>query len=90
MNLLAIGADAWQAVLMTTQEHDEPTTPAEPEAEDLSPEEENKRRFQEALARKQGKSLAKNNGGEGGGPAKVGTTHGPVKNQRNFRRKSGG
>jgi len=74
---------------MTTQDHSEASTPAEPE-EALSPEEENKRKFQEALARKQDKALAKNNGGEGGGSAKVGSAHGPVKNQRNFRRKSGG
>jgi hypothetical protein len=73
---------------MTTQEQNKPTAPEEPG--DLSPAEENKRKFQEALARKQDKAQAKNNGGEGGGSAKVGSAHGPVKNQRNFRRKSGG
>ncbi|HEY6796082.1 MAG TPA: DUF5302 domain-containing protein [Kineosporiaceae bacterium] len=49
-----------------------------------------KRRFREALARKQGRSADGAAAGEAGEHAKVhGGTHGPAQQQRQFRRKSG-
>lgn len=54
----------------------------------LSPEEEQKRRFREALEAKRGAS-----GGRSGGSAgdsKIHGTHGQAGNKRQFRRKSGG
>jgi Family of unknown function (DUF5302) len=72
---------------MTSQQNDDPTTPEEPG--ELSPEEENKRRFQEALARKNAKDAERHADGDGSGSAKIGSSHGPMANQRNYRRKSG-
>jgi hypothetical protein len=72
---------------MTTQENDDPTTPEE--TGDLSPAEETKRKFQEALARKNAKDAERHADGDGSGSAKIGSSHGPMANQRNYRRKSG-
>jgi hypothetical protein len=72
---------------MTTQDQNEPTAPEEPG--DLSPAEENKRKFQEALARKQAKEAERHADGDGSGSAKIGSSHGPMATQRNYRRKSG-
>ena len=72
---------------MTTQEQNEPTAPEEPG--DLSPAEENKRKFQEALARKHAKEAERHADGDGSGSSKIGSSHGPMANQRNYRRKSG-
>jgi len=50
-----------------------------------------KRRFKEALDRKQGRHADAAAAGEGGEHAKVtGGAHGPAAQQRQFRRKSGG
>ncbi|HEX2315080.1 MAG TPA: DUF5302 domain-containing protein [Thermomonospora sp.] len=49
-----------------------------------------KRKFREALERKQGAHTDGGNGSGGKGPSKVhGGAHGPAKGQRTFRRKSG-
>jgi hypothetical protein len=49
-----------------------------------------KRRFREALDRKQGRTSDAAAAGEGGDHAKVhGGAHGPAQHQRQFRRKSG-
>jgi hypothetical protein len=50
-----------------------------------------KRRFREALNRKQGRTADAAASGEGSDHAKVhGGAHGPAQQQRQFRRKSGG
>jgi hypothetical protein len=50
-----------------------------------------KRKFREALDRKQGKQADAAAAGEGGDHTKVhGGAHGPAHQQRQFRRKSGG
>ncbi|HEV2639131.1 MAG TPA: DUF5302 domain-containing protein [Actinocrinis sp.] len=72
---------------MTTQEQNEPTAPQD--EGDLSPAELTKRKFQEALARKHAKEAERHADGDGSGSAKVGNSHGPMANQRNYRRKSG-
>ncbi|WP_055585148.1 DUF5302 domain-containing protein [Peterkaempfera griseoplana] len=48
-----------------------------------------KRRFREALARKQG-GRANAEAGGAGAASKIHGAHGPAANQRSFRRKSGG
>jgi hypothetical protein len=49
-----------------------------------------KRKFREALDRKQGKQAEAASGGDGSDHAKVhGGAHGPAHQQRQFRRKSG-
>ncbi|MEU4212354.1 DUF5302 domain-containing protein [Streptomyces sp. NPDC026206] len=53
------------------------------------PEDEVKRKFREALARKQGKSADGGANGQNRDGSKVHGTHGKVGGQRNFRRKSG-
>lgn len=62
----------------------EAATPDEPSAED-----EVKRRFREALERKQGKNAAGNGSASGKDPSKVHSAHGPAASRRSFRRKSG-
>jgi hypothetical protein len=57
-------------------------------AESKPPEDENKRKFREALERKTAKS-ADGSGHKDGGGGKQSRTHGPVENRREFRRKSG-
>ncbi|MBX7433413.1 DUF5302 domain-containing protein [Mycobacterium sp. Y57] len=52
-----------------------------------SEEDDNKRRFREALARKNAKSAGGSAHKDGG--AKQPRAHGPVENRREFRRKSG-
>lgn len=54
---------------------------------DTAPEDDNKRRFREALERKNAKSAAGSAHQDGG--AKQSRTHGPAENRREFRRKSG-
>lgn len=49
-----------------------------------------KRKFREALERKQGKHGDKVAGDEAGDAGRVPHAHGPAKSQRTFRRKSGG
>jgi hypothetical protein len=62
--------------------------PEEQSAED-SAEDEVKRRFREALERKQGKNAAGNGSTSGKDPSKVHSAHGPAGSRRSFRRKSG-
>jgi len=52
------------------------------------PEDDNKRKFKEALDRKMAKSSGGSDHKDGGG--KQSRTHGRVENRREFRRKSGG
>jgi hypothetical protein len=49
-----------------------------------------KRKFREALERKQSKQADGSAGGDGGEHGKVHSAHGPAHQQRQFRRKSGG
>ncbi len=56
-------------------------------AESKPPEDENKRKFREALERKTAKSSGGSDHKDSGG--KQSRTHGPVENRREFRRKSG-
>jgi hypothetical protein len=58
-------------------------------SEDLSPEEEQKRRFRELLEAKRDGS-GKGSGGGSGDQSKIHGTHGQAGNKRQFRRKSGG
>jgi hypothetical protein len=56
---------------------------------DESVEDEVKRRFREALERKQGQNAAVNGAASGKDPSKVHSAHGPAASRRSFRRKSG-
>jgi Family of unknown function (DUF5302) len=56
-------------------------------AETDPPEDENKRKFREALERKTAKSAGGSDHKDSGG--KQPRSHGPVENRREFRRKSG-
>ena len=67
-----------------------PATPDEPTAEPTVEKDDVKRRFKEALDRKQGRASDATTAGDGGDHAKVhGGAHGPASQQRQFRRKSG-
>ncbi|MBS2962384.1 DUF5302 domain-containing protein [Actinocrinis puniceicyclus] len=48
-----------------------------------------KRRFREALERKQGKNSVVNGSVSGKDPSKAQSAHGPAASRRSFRRKSG-
>jgi hypothetical protein len=72
----------------------EDTQPEGRSAADAAPEEQSaedevKRRFREALERKQGKNAAANASASGKDPSKVHSAHGPAASRRSFRRKSG-
>jgi len=71
-----------------------PGTPADPAAANDGPgagENDVKRRFREALERKQGRSAGGSGAAESGDHSTVhGGAHGPAHQQRQFRRKSGG
>lgn len=72
----------------------ESAEPSAQSAEDTAPEEQStedevKRRFREALERKQGKNAAGNGSASGKDPSKVHSAHGPAASRRSFRRKSG-
>ncbi len=54
---------------------------------DPAPEDDNKRKFREALDRKNAKSSSSSSHKDGG--ARQSRAHGPVENRREFRRKSG-
>ena len=63
---------------------------AAPEApEHQSPEDDVKRKFREALARKRGPQAEAGGAGGGGDQSKIHATHGKSGGQRDFRRKSG-
>ena len=59
------------------------------EREELSGEDEMKRKFREALERKQGKNSAGSGSVSGKDPSKAHSAHGPAASRRSFRRKSG-
>lgn len=72
----------------------EDAEPEEQSTEDAAPGEQSaddevKRRFREALERKQGKNAAANGSVSGKDPSKVHSAHGPAASRRSFRRKSG-
>ena len=72
----------------------EDVEPEEQSAEDAAPDEQSaeddvKRRFREALERKQGKNAAGNGSVSDKDPSKVHSAHGPAASRRSFRRKSG-
>jgi hypothetical protein len=57
--------------------------------DEQSTEDEVKRKFREALERKQGKNAAAGGSASGKDPSKVHSAHGPAASRRSFRRKSG-
>lgn len=61
---------------------------AESESADVSPEDDTKRKFREALERKKAKAAGGTAHADGGG--KQSRAHGAAGNHREFRRKSGG
>jgi uncharacterized protein DUF5302 len=63
---------------------------SEPEGSQDSSEDEIKRKFREALDRKRGKEAEANTARMGKDAGKIRGNHGPVRNRRSFRRKSGG
>jgi hypothetical protein len=63
-------------------------TSADPEPTD--PLDDVKRKFREALERKHGRAADAAASGDERDPSKIHGAHGPVKNKRSFRRKSGG
>jgi len=58
-------------------------TPQDGEREDL------KRKYREALERKQGRAAQQGEGSDKGDRSKIHGAHGPESSQRSFRRKSG-
>jgi hypothetical protein len=65
------------------------TGDAAPQEQQQSAKDEVKRRFREALERKQEKNAAVNESMSGNDPSKVHSAHGPAASRRSFRRKSG-
>lgn len=61
---------------------------AESESEDLTSDDDTKRKFREALERKHAKAAGGGAHADGGG--KNSRAHGPAEQRRTFRRKSGG
>lgn len=61
---------------------------AESASEDVTPEDDTKRKFREALERKQAKAADGASHADGGN--KQSHAHGPAEQRRTFRRKSGG
>ncbi|GAA3387949.1 DUF5302 family protein [Streptomyces roseoviridis] len=72
----------------------EGSEPAAPETSPVAPDSDGnydlKRRFREALARKQGGQADTTDGAANPNASKVRAAHGPASSQRSFRRKSGG
>ncbi len=58
-------------------------------AGDGAPQDEVKRKFREALERKQGRAAQQTDSGDKGDHGKIHGAHGPESSQRSFRRKSG-
>jgi hypothetical protein len=59
-------------------------------AEDgAGPEDEARRKFREALERKQARDAGASGTGQGKGTGKIHGAHGPARHRRSFRRKSG-
>lgn len=71
------------------REHDETGEPAESGKAGDTGEDDVKRRFREALERKQTRQAEANAANRERGTAKIGSPHGPARNRRSFRRKSG-
>ena len=63
--------------------------PEDAEREEPSGDDEMKRKFREALERKQGKNATGNGSVSGKDPSKAHSAHGPAGSRRSFRRKSG-
>jgi hypothetical protein len=59
-------------------------------SQDAKPEDDNKRKFREALDRKMAKSSGGSDHKDGGGKQSRQHGHGPAENRREFRRKAGG
>ncbi len=79
---------------MNEPEVEKSIAPEAPDSEDAEPkelgaEDEMKRRFREALERKQGKNAAVSGSASGKDPSKAHSAHGPAASRRSFRRKSG-
>ncbi|MET9951863.1 DUF5302 domain-containing protein [Streptomyces sp. NPDC006339] len=72
----------------------EGSEPADPETSAVAPDADGnydlKRKFREALARKQGAQTDAADGAANPNAPKVRAAHGPASSQRSFRRKSGG
>ena len=64
-------------------------TKGEGAGEQGGPGEDLKRKFREALERKQGRTAQQGEGAEKGDRSKIHGAHGPESSQRSFRRKSG-
>jgi hypothetical protein len=69
-------------------EQENPEASAEPASND--PQDELKRRFREALERKQGRETEANAADGAKDQSKIHGAHGPAQSRRSFRRKSGG
>ena len=54
-----------------------------------APEDEARRKFREALDRKQARDAGASGSGQGKGTGKIDGAHGPARHRRSFRRKSG-
>ncbi|HEY6279003.1 MAG TPA: DUF5302 domain-containing protein [Streptosporangiaceae bacterium] len=57
--------------------------------DEASPEDEARRKFREALERKQAREADATSAGRGKGTGKIHGAHGPARHRRSFRRKSG-
>ncbi|MER6788443.1 DUF5302 domain-containing protein [Streptomyces sp. NPDC000658] len=72
----------------------EGSEPVDGESSSLSPDDDGqndlKRKFREALARKRGVQADAGDTAANAGPSKIHGAHGPAASQRSFRRKSGG
>lgn len=66
-----------------------PTSKPADDGDASAPEDDVKRRFREALERKNARHHASAAAGESG-DSKVNSTHGPASHQKSFRRKAGG
>jgi len=73
----------------TASEPESPQGKAGP-ADEVSPEDEQKRKFREALERKRAKNADAGRAGSGKDTGKIHGAHGPAGRKRSFRRKSGG
>ena len=84
----------WEAMGVNEPELETSVAAEVPDSEGVDPgeesvEDEMKRRFREALERKQGQNAAVNGTASGKDPSKVHSAHGPAASRRSFRRKSG-
>jgi hypothetical protein len=85
---LARGRRPCQADVSLENQEVRQMTSADPESTD--PLDDVKRKFREALERKQGQEAEASASSEARDPSKIHGVHGPAKHKRSFRRKSGG